>query len=199
MSRLFIALSIPDEVKAAIENAQGQFRGAVAEGAIRWTKRDQLHLTLKFLGNVDEGQIEALAAALRHVCQGFAPLRLRAERIGAFPNLRRPRVLWVGVEEARDQLAPLQRSVKDATRLFTVEEAEEKFSAHVTLARIKQLKRDELEALTRVASGLAETFFGEWTANEIELIQSELSSARAKHTVLRTFRLVAERHDQQVG
>src|SRR4029077_17189165 len=110
--RLFVAIKIPADVRSAIEGAHSCLRRELSGAAIRWTKIEQLHLTLKFLGNVDTGRVEALADALRTICLGFAPLRLRAGGVGSFPNLRRPRVLWVGVSDAQGQLERLQRAVE---------------------------------------------------------------------------------------
>src|ERR1035437_7704374 len=97
--RLFIAVTIPEEVKTKIEEAQGKLRRALPERAVHWTRREQFHLTLKFLGDVDAARVEALGEAIRDACQGFGALHLRAERVGFFPDLRYPRVVWVGVKD----------------------------------------------------------------------------------------------------
>ena len=99
--RLFIALTVPEDVKTEIEKAQAALRRALPEGRVRWTKREQLHLTLKFLGNVDAQRFEPLVDAMRGACQGFGALELRAEGIGFFPDLRLPRVVWAGVRTPR--------------------------------------------------------------------------------------------------
>ena len=97
--RLFIALQVPEAVKAQIQLAQDEFRRALPPSCARWTRPEQWHLTLKFLGNVDAGRLDALTEAVREVCEKFALLKLCAERIGCFPDLRRPRVIWVGVQD----------------------------------------------------------------------------------------------------
>src|SRR5436853_393662 len=98
--RLFIAMTVPDAVKAEIEKAQAELRAALP-GVVRWTKRGQFHLTLRFLGNVPADRVELLTRAVRDVCAGFAALRLRAERIGCFPDLRFPRVIWAWVHDEK--------------------------------------------------------------------------------------------------
>jgi RNA 2',3'-cyclic 3'-phosphodiesterase len=182
--RLFIAVQIPDAIKTDIEKTQAELRRALPEGGVRWTRREQFHLTLRFLGNVEAQRVEALANELRQVCRSFAPLKLRAERIGFFPDLRRPRVVWVGVRDQQDRLPALQAAVQTATQAFTVEEPEGKFTGHVTLGRIKNIRRQEAEALAKAASGMAERFFGEWTAVQLEVMRSELSPTGARHTCL---------------
>ena len=97
--QLFIAVTIPEEVKAKIAAAQAELRRVLPERVVRWIRREQFHLTLKFLGDVDAARVGALGEAIRAACRGFSPLALRAERVGFFPDLRYPRVAWVGVQD----------------------------------------------------------------------------------------------------
>src|SRR5512139_3454593 len=130
--RLFIAVPIPNTVKANIEQAQAELRRALPDCNARWTRLEQFHLTLKFLGDVDATRVDALGEATRGACRGFTPLRLRVEGVGCFPDLRRPRVLWTGVRDETGQLPRLQEAVALATRDFTTEQKEEHFTGHVT-------------------------------------------------------------------
>jgi RNA 2',3'-cyclic 3'-phosphodiesterase len=182
--RLFIAVTVPEEVKTEIENTQAALRRAVARECVRWTRREQFHLTLKFLGSVAAQRIEPLADALRAACQAFAPLDLRAERVGFFPDPRRPRVIWVGVHDQQEQLPLVQRAIEAATEAYTLEASTEHFSGHVTLGRVRDLRRPEAEALARLASNLSSSCFGAWRAERIELIRSELSPTGARHSTL---------------
>jgi 2'-5' RNA ligase len=182
--RLFIAVTIPEEVKTKIEEAQGKLRRALPERAVHWTRREQFHLTLMFLGDVDVARVQPLEEAIRAACRGFSALPLRAERVGFFPDLRYPRVVWAGVQDQAGQLLRLQQAVDAVTRDFTTEQKEERFSGHITLARIKAIKRPEAEALRQAAAGMAERLFGQWTAGEVELMRSVLSPQGARHTSL---------------
>src|ERR1051325_8887109 len=100
--RLFIAIPLPEEVKNEIEKTQNELRQAVPGNFVRWTKRDQFHLTLKFLGGVETSRMGELTTALRDACGHFTALRLRAERIGFFPDLRFPRVIWAWVHDGKE-------------------------------------------------------------------------------------------------
>jgi 2'-5' RNA ligase len=179
-----VAVTIPEGVKAKIEEAQAELRRVLPERAVRWTRREQFHLTLKFLGDVDAARVEALGEAIRAACRGFGALHLRAERVGFFPDLRYPRVVWVGVQDQAEQLPRLQAAVEGATREYTSEAKEERFTGHVTLARIKGIKRPEAEALGNAAAALAERLFGQWTAGQVELMRSELRPQGARHSSL---------------
>ena len=97
--RLFVAIRIPEEIKVVISAAQTEFRQRSPAAGITWSKPDQFHLTLKFLGNVGAHRLDSLAKALVSACLRLAPLHLRAEQMGAFPNLRLPRVIWVGIND----------------------------------------------------------------------------------------------------
>src|SRR5881628_1010459 len=106
--RLFVAIRILDQIKVAMAAAQAELRHVLAERAVNWTKPEQLHLTLKFLGNVEVQRVDTLMQQLGGACNGFSPLRLGAERVGAFPDLRFPRVIWVGLKDDTGQLTQLQ-------------------------------------------------------------------------------------------
>jgi 2'-5' RNA ligase len=105
--RLFLAISLPDSVKDEIEKAQRQLRVAFPGKLVRWTKREQFHLTLKFLGNVRESRVSGLISALRETCMPLSELQLRAEGIGFFPDARFPRVIWAGVRDRKNLLFEL--------------------------------------------------------------------------------------------
>jgi RNA 2',3'-cyclic 3'-phosphodiesterase len=182
--RLFIAVAIPEAVKAKMEEAQAELRRALPEHGIRWTRREQFHLTLKFLGDVEAARIEELSEAIRAACRGFGVLRLRAERVGFFPERGYPRVVWTGVQDEGEKLPGLQRAVDAASQGFTTEAKEERFSGHVTLARIKAIRRPEAEALSKAAAAMADRVFGQWPAGQVELVRSVLSPQGASHSTL---------------
>jgi 2'-5' RNA ligase len=182
--RLFIAMTIPDAVKGAIQKAQEELRRVIPEKAVRWTRREQFHLTLQFLGNVPACRVAELIGTIRPLCEAFSPLRLRAARIGFFPNARFPRVVWVGMNDLKNRLAVLWTAVQSATQPFTKEAPELEFTGHVTLARVNRLRRDHADDLARSAGRFENTIFGEWTADQIELMRSELLPEGARHNLL---------------
>jgi RNA 2',3'-cyclic 3'-phosphodiesterase len=182
--RLFVAVTVPEGVKSKMEEAQAELRRAAPERGVRWARREQFHLTLRFLGDVEAERVEALGEALRTACKAFGPLHLRAERVGFFPDARYPRVVWVGVSDEAAHLPRLQQAVEAATEGFTSEAKEKRFTGHVTLARIKGLRRPEAEALGQAAASMADRLFGQWTAYQLELVRSELLPEGAQHTTV---------------
>ena len=182
--RLFVAISLPAQVRAEIERAQAELRNSLPRGCVRWTKPEQFHLTLKFLGNVKSQRVDELESRLRRACEGFSPLPLRAERIGFFPDRRYPRVIWAWVHDGQEVLRALQQAVETVARDFTTEKAEGKFTGHVTLGRCQGIRPPQAEMLSKLAIGMADRFFGAWTADTVELMRSELTPNGARHTML---------------
>lgn len=187
--RLFVAVTVPEGVIAKMEEAQTELRRVLPQRSVRWARREQFHLTLRFLGDVEAARVEALGEAIRVACRGFGALHLRAERVGFFPDLRYPRVAWVGVQDQAEQLPRLQQTVDAVTESFTTEEKEERFTGHITLARLKGIKRPEAEALGKAASGMVDRLFGQWTAYQIGLMRSELLPQRARHSTIASIAL----------
>jgi 2'-5' RNA ligase len=115
--RLFIAIAVPPGVRQEIGRAQGQLQQRNSPpGAIRWTKPEQFHITLKFLGDVPVEQAAALEKSTTAVCKTFPALKLSAHGIGFFPNERNPRVIWAGASDAGGQLSELHRQLDEALR-----------------------------------------------------------------------------------
>jgi len=188
--RLFVAIPMPETVRNETTGVQRELQRLVPGDAIRWTKPEQFHLTLRFLGDVPVERVPALQETVNAVCAGVSALCLRAQGIGFFPNARSPRVIWVGVNDGEGRLVDLQKKIEGAVQPFTQETGSGKFVGHVTLGRVKFLKRPEIEKLAAQARSVQDRSFGEWTANEIEIIQSRLSSAGAEHSLLVSVQLV---------
>lgn len=180
--RLFVAITVPESVKDCIEGAQVALRGALRANAARWTRREQFHVTLRFLGNVSASRVGELTRAVREVCKSQAALDLTAARLGFFPARGRPRVAWAGVEAPGDRLVRLWRAVELATQPFTIEKPTSHFVGHVTVARFGPLQNIEAQSLLKAAESFAETSFGQWRAAQIEVMRSELSPRGASHT-----------------
>ena len=193
--RLFVAVPLPEPVKDEMEKVQSELRRALPDDCVRWTRRGQFHLTLRFLGDVDAARLDALKAALQLACGAFPAIRLQSERIGFFPHLRFPKVIWAWVHDAAGQLPKLQSAIVSAVREFTREAAEGAFTGHVTLGRCQRIKRPQAEILAALAHGMTERRFGEWTAENVELIRSELLPGGPRYTVLAAAALGSGRLD----
>jgi RNA 2',3'-cyclic 3'-phosphodiesterase len=182
--RLFIALPLPAHVKDAIGRAQEELRTALPASRVRWTRHDQLHVTLKFLGNVDSQLVDELTGRVAHACARFGSIQLKARGLGMFPDPRRPRVIWVRVADRHERLRAFHRIVETASAAFTREKPEPAFIGHATLGRCTSLNRKETVALAAMAVEMEHRLFGEWQADAVEIVRSELGPGGSRHTVL---------------
>ncbi len=189
--RLFIAIQIPELVRDEIIRVQQELQPLVPRNVARWAKSDQLHLTLRFLGDVPADGVEDLKKSVNAVCRNARPLSLRAEGVGFFPNPHSPRVIWVGISDREGRLGDLQKQIETAAGPFSSEPGGKNFTGHVTLGRLKNPRPADTRKLAARAHLLEKRRFGKWPAHEIEIIRSELSPAGARHTSLAAFRLGA--------
>jgi len=135
--RAFIAIELPQRVKDELARLEEELR-AGRETFVKWVAPGGIHLTLKFLGNVAGERVHAISDAIAGVASGTSPFGLRIEGVGAFPNLRAPRVVWVGVGGDLDSLRALQKGIDRALLPlgFAIEGRE--FSPHLTLGRVRE-------------------------------------------------------------
>ncbi len=182
--RLFVALAVPPEVKARLAAAQQELRAQWPARAASWTRPEQVHLTLRFLGDVATSKVDPLTAHLAAATAGFGPLQLVAEGAGCFPDTRSPRVIWIGVGDAGQRLTELHQRIVAATEDFTRQPVEKDFTGHVTLGRTRHLHRRHAEALANFVAGAVDRRFGEWTADQIELMRSELLPGGSRYSCL---------------
>ena len=180
--RLFVALELPASVRAALGEIAAQLRRAAGSN-VRWTDPKGIHLTLKFIGEVPAERLEAIRGALAGI-RAARPIEAAFRGIGWFPNARRPRVFWAGVE-ADEGLAALAAEIEHALEPLGIEREEREFHPHLTLARIKS--DDGLEGLRREAERLGVPEFGRATYAEFDLMQSTLHPKGAVYTRIERF------------
>ena len=186
--RAFIGLPLPPLLIASLSTLQRELQLEIDDRALRWTRPEQLHLTLQFLGDMESGSVPALAERLAENLEPHSALELSLRGLGCFPNARRPRVLWAGLSGEALPLQQLAAAAQEASRPFTQREAGRPFSAHITLARL----RPEFRAGAKLAEALRrreQMSFGEWTAGEVELMRSELGAGGSKYSRLATIPL----------
>lgn len=179
MPRLFIAIDLPGSTKEALVSL------AEPQDGVRWTKIQQLHLTLRFLGDTPRGRIAPLLRALKTVTQ--APPALRARGVGAFPNARRARVLWAGID-ADERLFTLHEKIERAVQEAGLPGDRQRYHPHLTIARIKRPDRAWVAGfLDEHQSFKTEAF----EANAFTLYGSTLTWKGAVHSVFERFTLEA--------
>jgi RNA 2',3'-cyclic 3'-phosphodiesterase len=183
--RAFVAIPIADPARAAVVAYLERLRATI--GGVAWTRLENLHLTLKFLGNVPADRVADLTARLQAVGLGARPFALQVGGVGAFPSLARPRALWVGVSSPA--LVPLADAVEAACVAAGCAAEERPLRPHVTLGRVRDTSRKRPPELGFLgADGGKE--FGAAPVDAFVLFRSELRSDGARHTALATVPLV---------
>ena len=142
MRRTFIAIDIPASVK--LKKLLELLRADFTEDKIRWVNPEILHITLSFLGDTSEQQIYYISEQLEKITSGYSSIDLHFKELGVFPNLRNPRVLWIGMER-NELLETLQGEIEAMLCNYGINRENKPFSPHLTIARIKWI--DDIDKL----------------------------------------------------
>lgn len=178
MIRAFIAVTLAEPVIEEIAKIYSILQETRAD--IRWARLEGLHVTLKFLGDLNRNQIEPVLEVLRETAHGYRPLQVMAQGVGTFPNLCRPRVVWVGL---RGQgLATLNAELESALMPLDFPPDAREFTPHLTLGRVRSLRG--WERMLPVIQEHAHTVFGESTIHHMTLYRSDLRPEGAVYTPL---------------
>lgn len=197
--RAFVAIEMPDPVLRQILNGQRrmmqQLRTQQLERLVRWTPADNLHLTLRFLGEIDEEQRSQLEQSLARVAQKHPTITLFADGVGCFPNARRPNVIWCGIDGDLPALQRLQAEVERAACAVGLAAEEKPFKAHLTIGRLQRnAHSSQLQAVGASVTHLdATTPKTERPVSaliqEVRLVRSELTPSGPLYTPLGVFPL----------
>jgi 2'-5' RNA ligase len=177
MIRLFVAIDLPDEIKAEVTVLCSNVPGA------RWVPREQLHLTMRFIGEVDGGVFREIGEVLTDI-KG-TPFDLRLMKMGYFPPRGMPRVLWVGIEPEKETVV-LRNRIESCLVRMGIEPEKRKFTPHITLARLNETPVDRL---TRYLAGNGMYASAPFTVNEFHLYSSFLTPKGAHHKIEGTYPL----------
>lgn len=182
--RVFLAMEIPEDVRAAVGALIAKLQPVCR--AARWVRVTGMHVTLKFIGEAAEETAERVKAELRGV-RSPAPVDVQFRGVGFFPNARRPRVFWAGIE-ASANLAPMAAEIERRLETLGIAREQREFKPHLTLARFES--QDGLPQLHEALEELAPFELGAMHTGEFHLYRSELKRGGAVYTKLATFPFV---------
>jgi 2'-5' RNA ligase len=183
--RTFIAIELPEKVKKKIELAQTPLKKTNA--FVSWVKPGNIHVTLKFLGEVPEDKINDVFLATEKALEGIKKFRMSLRGMGAFPDFRRPRVIWIGAKSGEEELIYLAGRVEEEMGKIGFPKENRKFSAHFTIGRVKSTKNIE-NLMELVKSSDFST--DEIEVNEVVVMRSQLHPAGAIYTPLKKIQLI---------
>jgi len=186
--RSFIAIALPQRLLDMVRQVQQDFRKSGF--SLRWVKPEQVHLTLKFMADLSEADQPAVLEALTETCNPFPPFSLSLQGIGVFPNVRSPRVLWIGMGGDTAAVIQLQQRLERSISQKTdhrVAAEDRPFKPHVTIARFQErIVSDHLVTALRRHTGLTSDPF---TVSELHWIESRLTPSGPIYRTLTSVRL----------
>jgi 2'-5' RNA ligase len=191
--RIFIAADIPPSLQQAIQQKVGLLRKTVGDRSVRWVPVQNMHLTLKFLGDVSPTNVESLKEILRIEADSCPVFDITISRLGSFPNSKRPRTLFIGIQ-APAQLEALQRGIDFATARLGYESEARPFSPHLTIGRVKETATaTDLQKIRGILDQVKIDSLGTAGVDSVHLYKSELKPGGSVYSKLYSAPLRTER------
>lgn len=172
--RAFFCIELDEALKARLDAITQALRRRTF-ARVSWVRAENLHITLRFLGEISAASVGDLKKVAEVAVEGLAPFEVKLDKLGAFPDLRRPRVLWVGSTEISEGALKLHAALEKNLSLLGFEPEEKNYKPHVTLGRIKEIKKSEMEDLAQRLEQI--TFSYVARAQSITLMESKLTPA----------------------
>jgi 2'-5' RNA ligase len=179
--RVFCAVALPDIARAGIMKHIARLREAVPEAPASWSRDQNIHLTLKFLGEIPTAKITDLSSAIARAVEGLSPFEMRLEGTGVFPNRGTPRVLWLGITDDSERLAQLQSRIENECAVEGFSKEARPFHPHFTVARLRKP-----HGARTLAQAHRELVFEptEVHVSEVLVIRSELGANGSTYTII---------------
>ncbi len=187
--RTFLAIELPSSILKRLKEVQQELKTCQAD--VRWVDPNSIHLTLKFLGNIEEKQMESIVKAVEKSVQRTPFFSLKVQGVGGFPDVRNPRVLWIGLEERGALLSTLQNQLEKELEKIGFKSENRPFHPHLTLGRVKSTRGKA--CLVEKMGKYKEECFGEFEVERVILFKSELRPAGPIYTPLKEIRLGGSR------
>lgn len=187
--RAFIAIELPDAVRSELARLQAELARAQAD--VKWVEEGNLHVTMRFLGEITQAQRQAVESLLLKVARSRAPIEAALSVVGTFPERGMPRVIWVGIGQGADELSRLAEEIERGLAALPISNEERRFVAHVTLGRVRSPRAGDV--LRRRLTQIRWTPPAPFWIERVTLFQSTLGGAGPVYTALGRFPLTAAR------
>jgi RNA 2',3'-cyclic 3'-phosphodiesterase len=185
--RMFFAVELPPEVCTQLREHIAKLRAQAPDATVSWSRVENIHLTLKFFGNVATDRIAAISEAASRAVREFSSFEIKVGDTGVFPNPRRAQVLWIGISDPSGKLSALQARLENECASVGFEKEDRAYRPHLTIARIRKPHGDRHLADAHLQVKFAPVAV---TLKELVLFRSELSSKGSKYTPISRHHLV---------
>lgn len=185
MERIFLAIDIPEKIKEQINNFNEELKklGVVAN----FVEKENLHINLKFFGDTEKKEKERINEKIKEVSENFNSFQLKAKDIDVFPNMNHIKVVWVGVEDKKDNLSNLQKELENEFEKIGIKKENRNFVPHITLCRVKSGKN--IDKLIKEIKKNKDKEFGNFEVKNINLMKSNLLPEGPKYIPEKVFEL----------
>jgi len=187
--RSFIAIELPGELKSGLSQLQAQLKAA-GHAPVKWVDPYSSHLTLKFLGNIAADRVGEITRVMEAAAREISPFHLEVRGLGAFPNLRRVQVVWVGVGGEVEQLGQLQRSIESGLAPLGFAPESREFRPHLTIARLRErASLDEQQSFGQLIGSTGFETVYRFGVDSVNMMRSQLTREGAIYTRISSARL----------
>ncbi|MFP4005771.1 MAG: RNA 2',3'-cyclic phosphodiesterase [Candidatus Hadarchaeia archaeon] len=183
MPRSFIAIDLDEEVRNNLVRVQSSLKET--GGDLKIVEPENIHLTLRFLGEISRSKLRAVKDVLNEISYP-TPFEIEVSSLGVFPNPSYIRVVWAGVDEGSDELVSIRKDIDNGLSQIGISPDDKDFTPHYTIARVKSGKAKE--RIKSLVEDHSDTAWGKYRAEKLELMESELTSEGPIYTTLETFR-----------
>jgi len=182
--RTFVALVLSEDARRVLEREQQDLAGWVS--GVKWAGPRTIHVTLVFLGPTPAVAIDKISTVVQEAAERCGPINFTMKGIGAFPNMRSPKVIWAGMQDCA-ALLELQQQLADALGILGFQRDKKQFNAHITLGRVRDGRARS--ALSTLLDTRKNNYFGEFLADRLAFVQSDLQPSGAVYTLLEECKL----------
>ncbi len=178
--RTFIAVELPKQINDSIQKLQNDLKDSMLDA--RWVKYGNIHLTLKFLGDTKATKLELIGTVIQEIARKYSPFTISLAGIGAFPNSRKPSVIWTGIDKGKDEISKLANEIESAMEKLGFPKENRPFKPHLTIGRVREINHpsEMIKALENPNVGE----IGEFTVDRIDFIKSQLNPKGSIYTTL---------------
>jgi len=185
--RLFVAVNFNMELKEQISEILFKFKKI--EPSIKWVKANDIHITLKFLGETEKEKLKVIEAAMKDICSKHRAFTLSMNNVGVFPNIKKPRVIWLGINKGGHCLKDINRDLEEELFKAGFPKENKDFKSHITLGRVKDFFRGDITNILKSISQDELNAFEEQKIERISLMKSTLYSDGPIYEILSEFNL----------